>query len=285
MANVWWYLGPPGDLRRLPPMELDVDMSKTRYGGVFQGISGARTVDVTGFRDDYKFTFENIAASDYAWLEALHTRHIPGPFWLINPMRRNRLSTRATTADRPVRSNHGVTVSLGTLAKVYDWPSAAGIGAQSLRWTGSAANSYLLWDPDTHAPIFPGETITVSVWIKGSAATTVGLGGTWFLRDGTQTTNLVVSQPVTTSWTRISATGTAPAGAAMFTAGFSVVSPVTFNIAAPQVEGAGLGDIGHPGGLTTWQQGGGAPRVHIDQLSHSSHMYPNHSAELSLMEA
>lgn len=286
MANVWWYLGPAGDLRRLAPMELDVEMTKTRYGGVFQGITGARTVDVTGFRDDYGFKFENIDGDEYAWMEALHTRHIPGPFWLINPMRRNRLSTRATTLDRPVRTNHGVTVSSGTLAKVYDWPSAAGIGAMSLRWAGHVANAYMNFDPDTRTPIFPGETITTSLWIKGAAATTAQIGGTWHLRDGTQTgTALAVNQLVTTAWTRISATGPAPDGALTFTAGVVITDTTQVNVAAPQVEGPGNGDIGHPGGLTAWEQGGAAPRVHVDQLTHTSHMYPNHSAELSLMEA
>ena len=50
-----WYLGPLGDLRPLVCPEPDLSATQVRYGGLHQGLSGARTLDVTGHKAEYEF--------------------------------------------------------------------------------------------------------------------------------------------------------------------------------------------------------------------------------------
>lgn len=275
-----WYLGPPGDLRPLVCPDTNISIIKRRYGGVQVGISGARTVDVTGFRDDYVFSFSFMEPSEWSWLEALHTRHVRGPFWLINPMRNNRLSTRATTLDRSFNSNAGITMQGGSTQLVADWPSAANPGALSMRWYSRTNPSVMYFDRDIRFPVFPTEQVTRSVYMRSSAGTIdVQSRIQWYKKDGTAIVSIpTTTHSVGTSWTRFSQTTTAPADAV--TGLFHLYTESITNdlfVAAPQLNNGAT--------ALAWEQGGGAPLVHVDQLETTSPRYPLSSVNLTLLEA
>lgn len=274
-----WYLGPLGNLRELPCPELDVQLTTTRYGGIHQSLSGARHMDVTGHRSEYVMEFNYLDQDEYRWLEALHTRLIPGPFRLINPLKKNRLSLAASTFQAGNYLGAGIQVESQLWEWDYDWPSAAGFGARSMKFQGWQVPYALRFDRKIRVPVVPGEAVTWSIWMKASAAQTVSVVMNWFDRTTQMSGTPTTSASVGTSWTRFSVTGTPPTGA--FSAQPALVLPTDTGeniwIAAPQFE------VGST--ATSWELGGGAPEVVIDQVPLVSHRFPLVNASVTLLES
>lgn len=278
MASPIWYLGPSGDLRALECPEVDIDMPMERYGGVFQALSGARTVDTTGYRQRFDFLFNYMDEGEYKWLEAMHTRLIPGPLRLLNPFKKNRLSPESAAARWGGGTAPGLQVTSGNTALSWDWPSGAGsVGAVSTLWTDRLSNAVFRADLLRRTTVIVGETITASIYMKAEAATTYNLVVDWYNRTSQTTSTSIVTANLTTSWQRFSVTSVVPAGthSAVF-AGYSSnttndvwLGPVQFEAAAS---------------ATSWDLGGGAPVVSIDQLPTKSPRYPLRNAELILLE-
>lgn len=274
-----WYLGPLGDLRELPCPELDVQLTTTRYGGIHQSLSGARHMDVTGLRSEYVMEFKYLDKDEYRWLEALHTRLIPGPVRLINPLKKNRLSLAASTLQGNNYLGAGIQIDSQLWEWDWDWPSAAGPGARSMKIENWDIPYALRFDRKIRVPVTVGEPVTWSVWMKASAAQTVQVIANWWNRDTQLSGSALTNASVTTSWTRFTATGTPPSGA--FSAQPALVLPTdtgeTIWIAAPQFEvGSSASD---------WEIGGGAPEVLVDQVPLVSHRFPLVNASVTLLES
>jgi hypothetical protein len=275
-----WYLGPLGDLRPLVVPNPGVKIDEVRYGGVHQGLSGARTMDITGHRREYEFTVGYLDQDEFRWFEALHTRLVPGPFRLIDPFRKNRLSVQASRL-LPVESrNNGVYLSAAhTLSR--DWPADVAIVGRSLGLSGwSGDNAFVQFDQQRPAPIVGDEVLTASVYLRADAAYPVILRMAWYDQDRVWISNTDVTVQVDTEWTRYwHAFGEAPDGAAAatFTLVLGTASTQVY-VAAPQVEA----DAAFP---TSWELGGGAPVVLLDQLPSTSLRFPLRDIELSLLEA
>lgn len=274
-----WYLGPSGDMRALESPEPDIRMTTVRYGGVHRGLSGAATVDVTGFRDEYEFRWDYMEDAEWSWLRALHTRHVRGPFRLLNPMRKNRLSIRATTLDTTFRTRGGVRITAGSEQRYDSWPAEAGPGNQCLRWYGLDSTGFLTFDLGTNVPVFPLEQVTASVYLRAGGAMEQSIALVWADKAGNQI-GATQTTPVslTTSWQRFPVTASAPSGAVSAVLG--IIAQPTANsifIAAPQFE---AGDA-----ATAWEQGGGAPLVHVDQLETTSPRFPLTNVQMTLLEA
>lgn len=278
-----WYLGPLGDLRPLVCPEPNIRMSVVRYGGVHQGLSGARTMDVTGHRQDFEFVFEYLEEDEYAWLEALHTRLVPGPHKLINPMRRNRLSLRSSNClVAQGRQRDGLQIpSRVTVERVPDFP--AGYLGRSVRLSDWDEDyGYFRLDRYKPVPIMPGETLTVSMHLKTETSGAVGQIHTeWYNADGELfTTTSHGEYALSESWDRhVRANIQPPQGAVGVVASFVLnntpVIPVY--VAMPQVE------VGSS--ATDWQIGGGAVEVLVDQLETDSPRFPVYNTTLTLLEA
>jgi hypothetical protein len=281
MSERTWYLGPAGDLRPLDCPDTNMRLTETRYGGVFQGLSGARTVDVTGHRSEYQFNFKYLLRGDYAWLKAMHTRQIPGPVRLINPLLKNRLSTQASTLRLAPQQRNGLRFSWGNASRVRgDWPSGV-LGYESIAWSDWVnAYQYFRFDEVYKTPVFPEETVTCSIYARSDVAQTVELVLDYNDRDLSQFgSSPRYAFPVTTGWTRLDMTATVPVNCAA--AQFAILStaapaaPIMF--AAPQLE---------PGSVATeWEQGGASPTVLVDQLTTTSPIFPYFDSSLSLLEA
>ncbi len=257
--------------------------SVVRYGGVHQALSGARTMDVTGHRAEYGFEWTFLERSEWVWLEALHLRHIPGPFAMLSPLKKNRLSTQATSLVPTTVTGVGLDLNRYTTSWDYTYPAdtAAGPGIRALRldsWTSTGVGN-MRFDGFRPTAVRVGEQITASVWLKAPANPQAQLAIDYMDRDGNQLTSPPWEpQAVTAGWARYSITKTIPAGVAAVR--FAVLTGVTtpaLSMAAPQVE---LGPIPTP-----WEPGGGAPRVLVDQLDTSSPLFPLTDCSLTLLEA
>lgn len=275
-----WYLGPLGDLRAIVCPDRDIRVDDVRLGGVHQALSGARTVDITGFRQEFGFKFSYLNEEEYRWLEALHTRTVRGPVRLISPLKKNRLSS-SSTAMRVVRTlDLGVnTISPYGVSTAY--PSALSIPAQARSFSGWVGNTSFNFDNGRSTPILAGETLTGSVYVQHNPASLSGctLRLSWFDRNNGALTTDTQSFTAPTTFGRFSITRTAPAGAAGVI--FSVLVPAyvatsTLLISAPQLEAAAT--------ATAFEPGGGSAMVSVDQLTTTSPIFPLRDCQLNLVE-
>src|SRR5690606_19902220 len=201
-------------------------------------------------------------------MEAMHDRIVTGPFWLIDPTRRNRLSTRATKLHYLALTYPGDSDSGGGLDYVKKWPTDACIGTSLLRWEDRPAREHrLMFDYGKWVPVIPGETLTGSVYVKGGGSITVRMA--WIDSAGADLgTDASSSYTATSSWARYTVSGTVPTGAALarfeIARGSDAVDDI--DVAAPQLE------VGSQ--ATDFQAGGGAPLAHIGQLERTRPLYP-----------
>lgn len=275
-----WYLGPYGDLRALECPEMNLTAPVVRYGGVHQGLSGARTVDITGFKQEYNLELKWLSATQMDWLNAVFTRLVPGPLHLISPLKKNRMSAASSAAQLALGRAPGLSISGGLATRVMDYPTGI-LGAVSFQNAGYGASNFIRFDSSRHIPVFTSEQVTFSVYLRvasGTQATTLVLDS--FRKDGTQTTSPSVPITVTSTWQRFTITTTMAADAVntapalVFNLGGAYPS---MRIAAPQLEAAPS--------ATAWQAGPGATRVVIDQMPVTSPRLDYYHVSLSLLEA
>jgi hypothetical protein len=279
MADPIWLLGPSGDLRPLVCPEKDFEITPVRFGGIHQGLSGALSLDVTGFRMRYTFDFKYLDQSEYAWLKALHYRLFRGPFRLISPLGKNRLTSESSAGMVGAGTAQGVVLTSGLPVRVYDWPSAAGtIGQQATRWDNRSGTSVARFDSVKRTTVIPGETVVASVWLKSSLNQNMSMVIDWFDRSTQISSTSIATAAMTSVWTRFSVTGVVPAGA--HSARFAIYTSNTTSVmhfTAAQFEAGSV--------PTSWEQGGSAPIVLMDQLPTTSPRFPYRNTTLSLLEA
>lgn len=272
-----WYLGPPGDLRALVCPERDIDITELRFGGVHQSLGGARTMDVTGIKKQYNFNWAYLDPADYTWLRALHTRLVPGPHRLIDPLLKNRLSLGTSDGNIAPHKWTNYTNSAGLLTNQLDYPTGV-LGRRSVRWSDRTASSTLRLDLDKMTDVFPLETVTVSAYLKGASAVSVDMFIAWYDKDKVFLSNsTVTTHSVTTSWARYDTSKTAPANAVLGVLNLRATATTTINVAAPQFETGGS--------VTSWEQGGANPLVLIDQLPSTTPRYPVTNCAMTLLES
>lgn len=281
MASPIWYLGPTGDLRPIYCPAPDIEMSTVRFGGVHTSLSGSTTTDVLGLRQKFAFNFRFLAPQDYAWFEAMNHRHIPGPFRLLNPMKKNRVSVESSFSKWAAGTSQGVQLTSGSGVRVYDWPSAAGtLAATTTKWGNRSSGTQIArWDEPRRTAVIPGETLVGSVYLKGSTSISpVNVVIDWWDRTTQIGGTSVTVASVTTSWQRFQATGVVPAGA------HSARLAVYTAIQAPDLY-LGPAQLELGSSATSWELGGGGPMVLIDQLTTTSPRFPLKHTTLTLMEA
>lgn len=279
MAEPIWFLGPAGFLRPLVCPEINIDVTTERYGGVFQALSGARSMDVTGHRRKYSMEFKWMDQEEYAWLNALHLRQLPGPFRLLDPLQKNRLSVESSLAKWGGGMSQGATLTAGVMTQVWDWPSAVSPGfGLSSKWTNRSGTATLRFDTKHKTTVIAGESITASIYLKTNVGFTPNFVVDWWDRTVQIGSTSVLGAVTTTSWQRFTITATVPANATR-----AVVALYTTNttaelyVAAPQFEASAS--------ATDWEIGGAAPVVFVDQMPAVSPRFPLRNATVTLLEA
>jgi hypothetical protein len=234
-------------------------------------------MDVTGIKQQYTFNWKTLEQTDYSWLRALHTRLIPGPHRLIDPLRKNRLSVGASNGNVNPHKWSFYTVTAGLLTNQSDYPTGI-LGARAVRWSDRTASSIMAIDLDKRTDVFPLETVTVSAYLKGDSSVSVGMYIGWYDKDGVfLSSSTTTTHSVTTSWARYSTSKTAPTNAVMGVLSLTSTATTTFNVAAPQFETGSS--------VTAWEEGGANPLVLIDQLTTTSPRYPVSDCALVLLES
>lgn len=281
MDAATWYLGPAGNLRSLVCPERNVSMNLIRYGGVHQGLSGARTMDVTGHKYEYGFSWTHMENSEWLWLEALHTRYFPGPFWLVSPLKAQLLTRESAALKTAVNTTHGVEGTSVTTAAVSDWPSGVGIATTSLAVTGTGSGGILTLDEGLGFPAIAGETYQVNLYVKNTVVAGLTTENT-FAINWLDSTGAVIGTPTQVtlgqsgSWTQVSLSSTPPAGAVTGFVKFLIKNGATYRMAAPMV------NIGPA--ILPWEIGGGASLVVVDQLATTSPRFPLTNCSMTLLE-
>lgn len=279
-----WYLGPLGDLRALSCPDTGITMNPVRYGGVFQGLSGARSTDTMGIRTDYGFAWASLDADEWYWLESLYTRSVRGPHRLIDPTRKNRLSIGATSLRVTRGTANGVFIDSpfvttdASSAALMDIPALSKV---VFNWSATARN--IVFDTGRPTPVFPLETVTGSVHTGASSGSTYNacqLRFDFVTRTGSIVATENVGFTPTPTWARVSITRQAPPGAAGVTMSVVLGANVTGNqvyLNAPQIESGPA--------PTKWQPGGAAPVVILDQLTSGSRRWPLRDIQMTISEA
>lgn len=273
-----WYLGPAGDQRALVCPDNGVNISDIRYGGVHQGLSGARTVDVVGIKMQIDMNIRYLAQTDYLWLEALHLRHIPGPVYLINPLKNNLLSKASSMVrDSAFPGNGAYTTGAYSWEWEASYPSGV-IGTRSVRrFNLAAVSTTFSLDSANKIPVTAASTYVFSTYMKAASSKTVVFGITWYDITGAVISSSTSSKSITTSWTRENISATAPSGAVLAVPTWNSTTTTAFTSASAQFE---LGSS-----PTDWELGGGSMRVSIDQMPAQSPRYPMRNVSLSLLES
>ncbi len=275
-----WFMGPPGDLRVLVCPDRGVNVSDVRFGGVHQGLSGARTMDVTGVKMQVDLNLSYLTETDYLWLEAMFIRHIPGPVFLINPLKKNLLSKEASISKTSYFPGNGIWSS--TASYTHNWTYEASYptgvpGTRSIKRTVPASSVVFEADSNYKIPVTVGTTYDFSAYMKADSSKTVTYGIAWYDKNYGFLSNTTSAKSVTTAWTRFDVSGTAPASAALAVPFWQSTTNVPFTSTALQFEAAAT--------PTSWQIGGGSMVVLIDQMPTQSPRFPLRNVSLTLLEA
>lgn len=283
MDDPIWQVGPPGQLRELFCPEDDVSITVERFGGIHQNLSGARTMDITGLRQTITMNWEHLDGDDYEWLRALNLRQLPGPYRMISPLVKNRLSPEASLCKVGSGTRRGWIPDKGVGIRSFDYPSAVNAQltlSQSTMWSNRLAGYAGRWDSKNLVTVFPGELVNFSAYFKGTGAiASVHFGIDWFDKTKTQITPSADEiNAITTSWARWDITATVPANAVMARP-YIYTSDITQDIllAAAQFEQGSV--------PTSWVLGGGAPVVLLDQLTDTSPIYGYNTLSATFLEA
>lgn len=286
-AEKTWYLGWLGDMRALPSPETNFDISEIRYGGVHQALNGARTMDTTGYRRQFKMDFKYLTEDDYMWLRSLYLGNVTEPLYLINPLSKNLLSPQASMGLWHSTLDNGMqnVSNASSYDFVNDYPTGLAIsGTRSPRVLSVAtAPAYVVMDGGgKFIPATVGERIVFSMYMRTTAGTAnvdmyiqtvdkyrANLGA-----------GIVSTKAITTSWQRFNVTHTpSTSGVVGARLGLQLSTATTYNtlLAAPQAEYATA--------VTPFSIGGGAPQVLIDSIDSESPRYPLSNVSVTFLEA
>lgn len=271
-----WYLGPLGNLRPLPCPETGLQVSQVRYGGIHQGISGARVMDITGYRNEYSLDFRLLDQDEYRWIEAIYTQMVPGPIYLVNPLKRNLLSNQSSTMSF---GSLGITAG-GVTATVVDYPNELITPSRAIKmveWTGST--NLMIFDNGRPVPIITGQPLVYSVYLKADAELSVTLRAYWYNASGGLISNTDTTVGIDSTWSRYWMSYLEiPTGAVGMLASINFgTAGADVYVCAPQVETG----VNSP---TQFDLGGACASVIIDQLPETSPRFPLRDVSVSFLE-
>src|SRR5690606_5613693 len=125
---------------------------------------------------------------DFAWLNALHNRMVPGPIYLIDPRYKNRLSPQPTSLRSTYNAaNLGLQVSMGVARDLTrHLPDDILSGTHSLAAASCAEHHTITADGGGLTPGRNGDTITGSWYARAvgeDPSQAVSLSFEWFDAD------------------------------------------------------------------------------------------------------
>lgn len=284
-----FWLGPLGNLQRLPNPLVGADAPLIRKGAVYDLPNGGTVIDTFGYRRQYQLSWRMLAATVGVLdvLEGLRLgRWGTGVLVALDPLRINLLPTGVSLSTSPTSTTTGFVASVGALTSVV---GPATVGARCLRWapgTLAAAASVRAPDPivTLGVPVVSGLSYAASVAARldtGSPAASARAELRWYDAAGTllSTTQGSTSALSTSAWTTLSVAATPPAGAVLV--GMALQTPTT-GVAPLFLADQWQLQLGTS--ATPWQVGTGCPRVLIDQMPESYPQRGRHDITMILLE-
>ena len=278
--DVFW-LGPLTDLQQIEDPD-SFDRTPTRIQSVFQGGTGRVTANTTGVKRTWSLAWDRALSSMRQRLEGFVLGVQGGkPLRFVDPYSPNLMDPRTASAG----SSYGTRRVFSTLAAGITQTLVSGSDCPApvvprlvtqLVNTGSTGEASSGW-AGTLAPWLGGGTMTLSAWIKSSAAGQLKLYSA--TDDGEAFFNATVSTATVTgdnAWHLVTVTGTpAPASKGLYPA-VQVLGGATVKVGPMQIQTGST--------ATPWQSGVGG-QVVISKLSDSVTLFPYSEIELELLEA
>lgn len=306
-----FYVGPLGNLQELPGVASQIDTPLSVIGGTHTSLSGAFTRDRFGYKRSWTWTYPLLTDRQAQLVEALHRNLIPGPLYLLDPRRPNRLPEQIASGGSLLRTPTGFIPSNTTtclwrpltypgattstlppypiLRGGLEWQLLAGGAGGTLELAGKAL------DGRHNTPVIPRETLEFSAWVTGLPAASVSATVTVYNASGTSlaTATAATVQLSLTTWRLVSVAFVCPDEAAYLR--------VQVNAAAGSPSGSiyvtalqvaryhpefvpGLTQHCDEADYGGWGLGGGAPQV-VTDVGATTYVRPGlQSSALTLIE-
>lgn len=282
-----FYVGPLGGMLIMPDTASQIDTPLSVIGNTHTSLTGAFTRDRFGYKRSWTWTYPALTERQARYVEALQRNMIPGPLYLIDPRRPNRLPEQIASGGSLLRTPTGFIPSNTTtcLWRPLTYPAAtpatlpaSPILRGCLEWQllASAASSLELSgyaaDGRHNVPVMPGETLEVSLWASGPPGASLSATAYTYNAAGAQLEAHVMNPASLslTTWKVLSAAFTCPTDAAYLRltlntpAGTPLGSIFTtaYQVARYQPEYVpGLTQLCDSYDFGGWSLGGGAPQV------------------------
>lgn len=282
-----FYVGPLGNLMALPGVETQLDTPLTVIGGTHTSLAGAFTRDRFGYKRSWTWTYAAMTAKQAQLVEALQRNMVPGPLYLLDPRRPNRLPEQIASGGSLLRTPDGfipsntttclwrpLTYPTATSTTLPAWPILRGCLEWQLLASGGAGLELAgqATDGRHNIPVRPNETLAVSLWASGP--TQASLSGTvsTYNAGGTQIETHAIDpvQLSLTTWQELGVAFVCPGEAAYLrlTLAASSDSPIgsifttAYQVAKYNTQYVpGLTQFCDEPDFGGWWLGGGAPQV------------------------
>lgn len=285
-----FYLGPLGRMMAIQVPQAGMGAVPYEYGVLHQNLSGTSTKDVFGLKWTYQIPLEQFGPRAFSFIEMMLRGVLTGPYYLLDPRRRNRLGpvvsgcgiNYSSIGNTPWVPSSGVVtivnapeISLPSPGNVYTpGPSLA------VQWVPTAAGT--LVGGLNPVPVLPGETVTFSVYCP----------------IGSPTVELIPYNASLVAQPSISGTTTVAGAPARKYITYIVPPDGSVVAVLPQLRAAAAGTFTTMAWQLTdgtapepWVIGGGVPKVIVDQVNTSGatngadYLSNTQSGTLSLFEA
>ncbi|WP_018350941.1 hypothetical protein [Longispora albida] len=277
------YLGTTGNLTALPPPLRGVQATAEPMLGEHRTLGGGRAIDYTGQpRRTYSLAWRALTDAQYAILEAFHTQG-RGPFLMLpQDVPWNYFTPNAASGSDVLAGVAGFSVAGAgeSLASVMPSGYQPVHGLRVVEWSLPASPAGGVLAAET-LPGAAGLPLAVSASVRSTRAVELRLAGTWLTATGGTGTFAGAAATVAAAWTRLSFTGTFPAGAA-WAAVMIKATPSTVTAATVVAVDALRADLSATAG--PWRPGRGVPRVSITSLTDTYPWADLHDAEMTLAE-
>lgn len=265
------YLGPLGRMMAIQVPRAGFGAVPLAYGILHQNLSGTATKDVFGQKWYYQIPLEAMTPRAYSFIEMMLRGALTGPYYLLDPRRRNRLGpvvsangiNYSATGINPWNNSNGTVTLITSTALML--PSTVN-GASKLtpgpslstQWVASAAGT--LQGGRNPIPVLPGETICFSCYVLA----------------GAPTVELVPYNAAGAPGTAYTGTIDVPGSPDRKYLLYTVPSNGSVVAVLPQIRAAGAGtyttvawQITDGYAPESWVMGGGIPKVTVDQANTS----------------
>jgi hypothetical protein len=267
VSTTYPYLGSPGLMQQLVGPSGGMSREPINAPSVVGNMAGGETVVAPlKTRDRFTLPFTSRPGTGFADLLAMFRDGVfgRGPFAYVDPAFANVLGLDVASMGI-VDGSHGWVPSGGTVA-VDATQTSPVLGSAVLKWTtaasaalqpGSVANTADV----TAAPVvLVPEPVTVSVWVKASAAASLTLRAAGFTSAGAvSTVSQTASISVTTSFQRFTLT----AAAGVYGTDQFVLPQLVLPVSPPASVWIAGAQLEYASSASSWQRGYRSPRVTV----------------------